>query len=124
MGRQKQTTQSEKDKKINTPPPADEKNLNDVPKQKDKVLDDVPKPDENEADKSNTEKIKMESNIIEPVAYSVKLRSIHPQSSYGRAGFRFTKDVETVINVNDITPDKVILLAEDPWLELIPVCDD
>lgn len=113
MGRQKQTKPSEKDEKINTPPPADEKNLNDVQKQ-----------EENEAEKSKAEKIKMESNVIEPVAYSVKLRPIHPQPSYGRAGFRFTKDAETVIDVNDITPDKVILLAEDPWLELIPVCEE
>ncbi|OOF59409.1 hypothetical protein BKL49_04275 [Rodentibacter myodis] len=87
-------------------------------------MDETPKPDENEAEKSNAEQVKIESNVIEPVAYSVKLRPIHPQSSYGRAGFRFTKEAETVIDVNDITPDKVILLAEDPWLELIPVCEE
>ncbi|VEH67140.1 Uncharacterised protein [Rodentibacter pneumotropicus] len=54
----------------------------------------------------------------------MKLRSIHPQASYGRAGFRFTKTEETVIEVSDITPEQVILLVEDPWLELVPVCEE
>ncbi|OOF45617.1 hypothetical protein BKK51_05905 [Rodentibacter trehalosifermentans] len=67
---------------------------------------------------------KSEVQEIEPIAYAVKLRSIHPQAGYGRAGFRFTKSEETVINVTDIEPDKVILLAEDPWLELVPICEE
>ncbi|VEH65448.1 Uncharacterised protein [Rodentibacter pneumotropicus] len=65
-----------------------------------------------------------EVQTIEPIAYAVKLRSIHPQAGYGRAGFRFTKTEETVIEVSDITPEQVILLAEDPWLELVPICEE
>ncbi|NBH76192.1 hypothetical protein [Rodentibacter pneumotropicus] len=125
MARQRQTTQSEKDKKLNTPPSDTPKN--DPPVQdnvqeteKDKVSDKPPKPDEN----NDTEPPKPEGHIIEPIAYAVKLRSIHPQASYGRAGFRFTKTEETVIEVSDITPEQVILLVEDPWLELVPVCEE
>ncbi|MCQ9121261.1 hypothetical protein BKG95_10215 [Rodentibacter pneumotropicus] len=125
MARKRQTTQSEKDKKLNTPPSDTPKN--DPPVQdngqemdKDKVSDKPPKPDEN----NDTAPPKPEGHIIEPVAYAVKLRSIHPQASYGRAGFRFTKTEETVIEVSDITPEQVILLAEDPWLELVPICEE
>ncbi|OOF46937.1 hypothetical protein BKK52_10525 [Rodentibacter trehalosifermentans] len=125
MARQRQTTQSEKDKKLNTPPSDSPKN--DLPvqdnaqkKENDKPLDDVPKTNE----KNDTPPLQPEGHVIEPIAYAVKLRSIHPQASYGRAGFRFTKSEETVINVTDIEPDKVILLAEDPWLELVPICEE
>lgn len=29
--------------------------------------------------------------VINPIAYAIKLRSIHPHDSYGRCGYRFTK---------------------------------
>lgn len=62
--------------------------------------------------------------VIEPIAYVVKLRSIHPGDSYGRCGYRFYKDKEVTIPARDLRSGKILTLAEDPWLELIPVCKE
>lgn len=62
--------------------------------------------------------------VINPIAYAVKLRAIHPHDSYGRCGYRFYKDKETEIPANDLTGEQVLTLAEDPWLELVPVCEE
>lgn len=62
--------------------------------------------------------------VINPIAYAIKLRSIHPHDSYGRCGYRFYKDKETEIPANDLTGEQVLTLAEDPWLELVPVCEE
>jgi len=51
------------------------------------------------------------------------LRAIHPQASYGRCGYRFNKESAVEIPVENLTGEQVIMLAEDPWLELIPICD-
>ena len=53
----------------------------------------------------------------------VTLRAIHPQASYGRCGYRFNKESAVEIPVENLTGEQVIMLAEDPWLELIPICD-
>lgn len=53
----------------------------------------------------------------------VTLRAIHPQASYGRCGYRFNKESAVEIPVENLTGEQVIMLAEDPWLELIPICE-
>ncbi|MFC0996911.1 hypothetical protein ACFGZ1_11080 [Pasteurella multocida] len=87
--------------------------------------DDV-KPVESTAN-SNVDDVKVgrsESQVIEPIGYSVKLRDIHPQDSYGRCGYRFNKTDATYFSVDELTGEQVVTLAEDPWLELIPVCEE
>lgn len=64
------------------------------------------------------------SDVIHPIAYAVTLRAIHPQTSYGRCGYRFNKDSAVEIPAGNLTGEQVITLAEDPWLELVPVCDE
>lgn len=64
------------------------------------------------------------SEMINPIAYSVTLREIHPQPSYGRCGYRFNKESAVEIPAGDLTSEQVIILAEDPWLELVPVCEE
>ncbi|NXZ85139.1 hypothetical protein HZI61_08135 [Haemophilus influenzae] len=63
------------------------------------------------------------SDVIHPIAYAVRLRAIHPQASYGRCGYRFNKESAVEIPVENLTGEQVIMLAEDPWLELIPLCE-
>ena len=62
--------------------------------------------------------------VIVPIGYTVKLREIHPQAAYGRCGFRFNKTDEVYLAVGDLTAEQVLTLAEDPWLELVPVCEE
>nr|DAY05591.1 MAG TPA: hypothetical protein [Caudoviricetes sp.] len=64
------------------------------------------------------------SDVIHPIAYAVTLRAIHPQASYGRCGYRFNKTDAVYIAVDDLTAEQTLTLAEDPWLELVPVCED
>lgn len=64
------------------------------------------------------------SDVIHPIAYAVTLRAIHPQASYGRCGYRFNKESAVEIPAGNLTGEQVITLAEDPWLELVPVCDE
>lgn len=61
--------------------------------------------------------------VIEPVAFEVKLKSIHPQTTYGRCGYRFNKDTAVEIARADLTDEQIITLAEDPYLEFIPVTE-
>ena len=65
-----------------------------------------------------------EGQVIVPIGYSVKLREIHPQATYGRCGYRFNKTDEVYIAANDLTAEQTLTLAEDPWLGLVPVCED
>ena len=62
--------------------------------------------------------------VIVPIGYSIKLREIHPQATYGRCGYRFNKTDEVYIAADDLTAEQTLTLAEDPWLELVPVCED
>lgn len=62
--------------------------------------------------------------VINPIAYAVTLREIHPQPSYGRCGYRFNKESAVEIPAGDLTGEQVIILAEDPWLELVTVCEE
>ena len=65
-----------------------------------------------------------EGQVIVPIGYSVKLRDIHPQATYGRCGYRFNKTDAVYIVAYDLTAEQTLTLAEDPWLELVPVCED
>nr|DAD69123.1 MAG TPA: hypothetical protein [Myoviridae sp. ctRD66]DAR68628.1 MAG TPA: hypothetical protein [Caudoviricetes sp.] len=65
-----------------------------------------------------------EGQVIVPIGYSIKLRDIHPQSTYGRCGYRFNKTDAVYIAADDLTAEQTLTLAEDPWLELVPVCED
>ena len=65
-----------------------------------------------------------EGQVIVPIGYSVKLREIHPQATYGRCGYRFNKTDVVYIAADDLTAEQTLTLAEDPWLELVPVCAD
>ena len=62
------------------------------------------------------------NGVIEPIAYAITLRNHHPQNSYGRCGYRFRKGEALEIPATDLTGEQVVMLAEDPWLELVPVC--
>lgn len=64
------------------------------------------------------------SDVIHPIAYAVTLRAIHPQAFYGRCGYRFNKNEAVYLAADDLTAEQTLTLAEDPWLELIPVCED
>ena len=44
--------------------------------------------------------------------------------AYGRCGYRFNKESAVEIPAGDLTGEQVIILAEDPWLELVPVCEE
>jgi len=65
-----------------------------------------------------------EGQVIVPIGYSIKLREIHPQATYGRCGYRFNKVDAVYIAADDLTAEQTLTLAEDPWLELVPVCED
>lgn len=65
-----------------------------------------------------------EGQVIVPIGYSIKLRDIHPQATYGRCGYRFNKTDEVYIAADDLTAEQTLILAEDPWLELVPVCEE
>ncbi|MFC2543607.1 MAG: hypothetical protein ACFNUN_01855 [Aggregatibacter sp.] len=65
-----------------------------------------------------------EGQVIVPIGYSIKLREIHPQATYGRCGYRFNKTEAVYLAVEDLTAEQTLTLAEDPWLELVPVCED
>lgn len=65
-----------------------------------------------------------EGQVIVPIGYSIKLREIHPQATYGRCGYRFNKTDEVYIAADDLTAEQTLTLSEDPWLELVPVCED
>lgn len=60
---------------------------------------------------------------IDPIAFEITLKAHHPQDSYGRCGYRFVKDQTTEIPKADLTGDQIIELADDPWLEFVPVCE-
>ena len=65
-----------------------------------------------------------EGQVIVPIGYSIKLREIHPQATYGRCGYRFNKTDEVYIAADDLTAEQTLTLAEDPGLELVPLCED
>ena len=55
---------------------------------------------------------------FEPKIVVIRLRQAHPQDSYGRAGYRFTKTEEMQIPYADLSDEQVLALHDDPWLEV------
>ena len=92
--------------------------------QQDSELQDETNAEQQDETAENTSDVLVEGGeVINPIAYAVTLRVIHPQASYGRCGYRFNKESAVEIPVENLTGEQVIILAEDPWLELIPICD-
>ena len=83
-----------------------------------KTQDEV-KADTQDETAENTSDVLVEGGEV----IEVTLRAIHPQASYGRCGYRFNKESAVEIPVENLTGEQVIMFAEDPWLELIPICD-
>lgn len=94
----------------NTPP---EDKVNKQPEDK---TDEQPKPPESETKPD-------EGALINPIAFEIKLKSIHPQATYGRCGYRFNKETAVEIAREALTDEQIITLAEDPYLELVPVTE-
>lgn len=93
--------------------------------QQDSELQDETNAEQQDETAENTSDVFVEGGeVINPIAYAVTLRVIHPQASYGRCGYRFNKESAVEIPAGDLTGEQVIALAEDPWLELVPVCDE
>lgn len=63
------------------------------------------------------------AEIIEPIAFQIKLKTIHPHATYGRCGYRFNKETAVEIPREALTGEQIITLAEDPYLEFIPVTE-
>ncbi|EEY10275.1 hypothetical protein [Mannheimia haemolytica] len=61
--------------------------------------------------------------VIDPIAFEIKLKSIHPQATYGRCGYRFNKETSVEIARADLTDEQIITLANDPYLEFVPVVE-
>lgn len=72
---------------------------------------------------SEAEKTVDKGAVIDPIAFEVKLKSIHPQATYGRCGYRFNKETAVEIPREALTGKQIITLAEDPYLEFIPVTE-
>lgn len=77
--------------------------------------DEQPQPPEGET--------KTDGAVIDPIAFEIKLKSIHPQATYGRCGYRFNKETAVEISREALTGEQIITLAEDPYLEFIPVTE-
>ncbi|OOH87341.1 transcriptional regulator [Pasteurellaceae bacterium 15-036681] len=65
----------------------------------------------------------LDGNVIQPIAFDVTLKSIHPQLTYGRCGYRFNKENAVQIPFDDLTGEQVAALAEDPYLDFVPVVE-
>ncbi len=73
--------------------------------------------------KNDSEAKPDDSALINPIAFDVKLKSIHPQATYGRCGYRFNKETVVEIPREALTGEQIVTLAEDPYLEFIPVTE-
>ncbi|MDY2946548.1 MAG: hypothetical protein SOS93_01670 [Mannheimia varigena] len=78
-------------------------------------VDEQPQPPEGET--------KTDGTVIDPIAFEIKLKSIHPQATYGRCGYRFNKETAVEIARADLTDEQIITLANDPYLEFVPVVE-
>ncbi|WGE32587.1 transcriptional regulator [Actinobacillus genomosp. 2] len=63
------------------------------------------------------------AEIIEPIAFQIKLKAIHPQDTYGRCGYRFNKNEALEISRDALTGEQIITLSQDPYLEFVPVVE-
>ncbi|HDL5494366.1 TPA: hypothetical protein PXD44_001321 [Mannheimia haemolytica] len=90
-----------------------EDKVNEQPEDK---TDEQPKPPESETKPDD-------GALINPIAFEVKLKSIHPQATYGRCGYRFNKETAVEIARKALSDEQIITLANDPYLELVPVVE-
>ncbi len=67
---------------------------------------------------------KVDGELIQPIAFEITLKAIHPQASYGRCGYRFTKDKAVEIPFDALTGEQIIALSQDPYLEFVPVVEE
>ncbi len=67
---------------------------------------------------------KADGEVIHPIAFEITLKAIHPQASYGRCGYRFTKDKAVEIPFDALTGEQIIALSQDPYLEFVPVVEE
>lgn len=77
--------------------------------------DEQPQPPEGET--------KTDGAVIDPIAFEIKLKSIHPQATYGRCGYRFNKETAVEIAREALSDEQIITLANDPYLEFVPVVE-
>lgn len=77
--------------------------------------DEQPQPPEGET--------KTDCAVIDPIAFEIKLKSIHPQATYGRCGYRFNKETAVEIAREALSDEQIITLANDPYLEFVPVVE-
>lgn len=61
--------------------------------------------------------------VIYPIAFEIKLKSIHPQATYGRCGYRFNKETAVEIARKALSDEQIITLANDPYLEFVPIVE-
>ncbi|AAP95464.1 hypothetical protein A6046_05245 [[Haemophilus] ducreyi] len=86
-----------------------------------------PKEESKDDAKTTGDAVKIDESLdqhlgeINPVAYTIRLKAIHPQESYGRCGYRFNKLEAINIAHDALTGEQIITLANDPYLELVPV---
>lgn len=62
--------------------------------------------------------------VIKPVAFDITLKALHPQSSYGRCGYRFNKESAVQISVDALTGEQIACLFDDPYLDVVPVVEE
>lgn len=67
---------------------------------------------------------KADGELIQPIAFEITLKAIHPQASYGRCGYRFTKEKAVEIPFDALTGEQIIALSQDPYLEFVPVVEE
>lgn len=67
---------------------------------------------------------KADGELIHPIAFEITLKAIHPQASYGRCGYRFTKEKAVEIPFDALTGEQIIALSQDPYLEFVPVVEE
>lgn len=107
------------------PPPPQEGTATDDTADKAENLTDGTKSESDETLKDDTKEPngKDEGGLIDPIAFEIKLKSIHPQATYGRCGYRFSKETAVEIAREALTDEQVITLASDPYLECVPVVE-
>lgn len=106
------------------PPPQEEMTTDDTADKAENLTDDTKsESDETLKDEAKELNGKDEGGLIDPIAFEIKLKSIHPQATYGRCGYRFNKETAVEIPREALTGEQIITLAEDPYLEFVPVVE-
>lgn len=75
------------------------------------------KKDENKKVEDEAAEKALEGEAVKCVALLIKLRSTHPQESYGRCGYRFNKETAVRIPIAEMPEEAVAIFDSDPYLE-------